>query len=210
MAAEKKENFSATVPMFVPSNESGKLYKMDSHIMVSVSGIVADANYLIDMGRIHCMRHTYAQKSPILVEEVVKHLANHKHAYTQYGSSRPFGVSLMYAGFDRQTGFQLYSSDPSGNYAAWKAHATGKNCVNSISTLKEDYQEGMTLNEGVIMAARILGKSMEVNKPDASRFEIGVLTLDEKSGRAVSRRVEGAELDKILADAKVFENLDKK
>ena len=116
----------------------------------------------------------------------------------------------MYAGFDRQTGFQLYSSDPSGNYAAWKAHATGKNCVNSISTLKEDYQEGMTLNEGVIMAARILGKSMEVNKPDASRFEIGVLTLDDKSGRAISRRVEGAELDKILADAKVFENLDKK
>ena len=27
LAAEKKENFSATVPMFVPSNESGKLYK---------------------------------------------------------------------------------------------------------------------------------------------------------------------------------------
>ena len=65
----------------------------------------------------------------------------------------------------------------------------------------------MTLNEGVIMAARILGKSMEVNKPDSSRFEIGVLTLDSASKKATSRRVEGAELDKILADAKVFENL---
>ena len=210
LAAEKKENFSATVPMFVPSNESGKLYKMDSHIMVSVSGIVADANYLIDMGRLHCMRHTYAQRSPIYVEEVVKHLANYKHSYTQYGSSRPFGVSLMYAGYDRQCGFQLYSSDPSGNYAAWRAHATGKNCVNSISTLKEDYTEGMTLDEGVIMAAKILGKSMEVNKPDASRFEIGVMTLDPVSKKATSRRVEGAELDKILADAKVFENIETK
>lgn len=68
----------------------------------------------------------------------------------------------------------------------------------------------MTLNEGVIMAAKILGKSMEVNKPDSSRFEIGVLTLDSASKKATSRRVEGAELDKILADAKVFENLETK
>ena len=82
--------------------------------------------------------------------------------------------------------------------------------MNSISTLKEDYTEGMTLDEGVIMAAKILGKSMEVNKPDASRFEIGVMTLDPVSKKATSRRVEGAELDKILADAKVFENIETK
>ena len=60
------------------------------------------------------------------------------------------------------------------------------------------------------MAAKILGKSMEVNKPDSSRFEIGVLSLDATSKKATSRRVEGAELDKILADAKVFENLETK
>jgi len=57
------------------------------------------------------------------------------------GSSRPFGVSLMYAGWDAVMGYQLYCSDPSGNYAAWKAHATGKNSVNAISALKDDYTE---------------------------------------------------------------------
>ena len=36
LAAEKKE-FSA---LFVPMRESGKLYKMDDHILVSVSGVV--------------------------------------------------------------------------------------------------------------------------------------------------------------------------
>ncbi len=49
LAAEKKE-FSS---LFVPVRESGKLYKLDDHIMVSVSGVVADANYLIDLGRLH-------------------------------------------------------------------------------------------------------------------------------------------------------------
>lgn len=52
LAAEKKE-FSK---LFVPMRESGKLYKMDDHIMTSVSGVVADANYLIDYGRLHCQR----------------------------------------------------------------------------------------------------------------------------------------------------------
>ena len=64
-----------------------------------------------------------------------------------FGSGRPFGVSLMYAGFDRLRGFQLYNSDPSGNYAAWNAHATGKNSVNSISSLKDEYNKDGSLED---------------------------------------------------------------
>ena len=36
--------------------------------------------------------------------------------YTQYGGLRPFGVSLLYAGWDKVEGYQLYQSNPSGNY----------------------------------------------------------------------------------------------
>ena len=50
LAAEKKE-FSK---LFVPMRESGKLYKIDDHILTAVSGVVADANFLVDYGRLHC------------------------------------------------------------------------------------------------------------------------------------------------------------
>ena len=40
---------------------------------------------------------------------------------------RPFGVSLLYMGWDRRLGFQLYQSDPSGNYSGWKATCIGNN-----------------------------------------------------------------------------------
>jgi 20S proteasome subunit alpha 3 len=56
LAAEKKE-FSK---LFVPTRESGKLYKMDDHVMAAVSGVVADANYLIDMGRVNAQRHLFS------------------------------------------------------------------------------------------------------------------------------------------------------
>lgn len=189
LAAEKKETSS----LFVPTRESGKLYKMDDHILTSVSGVVADANFLIDYGRLQCQRHTYSHKEPYYVEELVKYLCNYKHVYTQFGSSRPFGVSFMYAGFDAVRGFQLYCSDPSGNYGSWKAHATGKGSVNAISTLKTDYQQECSLREALILATRVLAKSMDTTSPTADKFEIAVITKDEH-GNVVQRRVEGDEL----------------
>lgn len=114
----------------------------------------------------------------------------------------------MYAGYDAVQGFQLYCSDPSGNYAAWKAHATGKNSVNAISQLKDEFQEGLSLKEGLILAAKVLGKSMDMNKPDANKFEIGVVAKDATNALTgiCQRRVEGQELQKILEEAKVFED----
>lgn len=46
---------------------------------------------------------------------------------------RPFGVSLLYIGWDKHYGFQLYQSDPSGNYGGWKATCIGNNsAVSSV------------------------------------------------------------------------------
>ena len=64
----------------------------------------------------------------------------------------------MYAGYDKVRGFQLFNSDPSGNYAAWKAHATGKGCVTAISTLKDEYKGEVDLKEGLALAVKILAK----------------------------------------------------
>lgn len=98
----------------------------------------------------------------------------------------------------------MYNSDPSGNYGAWRAHATGKGSVNAISTMKTDYVQDCTLNEALILAAKVLGKSMDTATPNADKFEIAVITKDEH-GHIVQRRVEGDELNKILDEAKVFE-----
>lgn len=45
---------------------------------------------------------------------------------------RPFGVSLLYMGWDKHYGFQLYQSDPSGNYGGWKATCIGNNSAVSL------------------------------------------------------------------------------
>ena len=110
----------------------------------------------------------------------------------------------MYSGYDKVRGFQLYNSDPSGNYASFKAHSTGKGCVTAISTLKDEYKPECSMKEALLLAAQVLAKSMDSASPSADKYEIGVMTKD-KDGNVVQRRIEGDELKKILDEAKVFE-----
>ena len=48
-------------------------------------------------------------------------------------------MSFLFAGWDKHFGFQLYQSDPSGNYGGWKAQAIGNNNRAAQSILKSDY-----------------------------------------------------------------------
>lgn len=64
---------------------------------------------------------------PMPCEQLVSYLCDIKQAYTQYGGKRPFGVSILYMGWDKHYGYQLYQSDPSGNYGGWKATCIGNN-----------------------------------------------------------------------------------
>ena len=47
---------------------------------------------------------------------------------------RPFGVSILYMGWDKHYGFQLYQSDPSGNYGGWKSTCIGNNSAVRLSS----------------------------------------------------------------------------
>ena len=56
----------------------------------------------------------------------------------------------------------------------------------------------------MILAAKVLGKSMDTATPNAEKYEIAVIQKDAH-GNIVQRRVEGEELNKILEEAKVNE-----
>ena len=74
---------------------------------------------------------------------------------------RPFGVSFIYGGHDDIHGFQLYQSNPSGNYGGWKATSVGANNASAQSLLKQDYKDEMTLKEASTLAVKVLSKTMD-------------------------------------------------
>lgn len=58
-------------------------------------------------------------------------------AYSTDSGVRPYGVSLLVAGWDSNRGPSLYQVDPSGSFWAWKASAIGKNMVNAKTFLEK-------------------------------------------------------------------------
>ena len=89
-------------------------------------------------------------KAPIAerLAQIQRELAAVMQEFTQRGGVRPFGVSLLLAGYDHN-GPQLFQIDPSGSYFAWKASAIGKHMVNAKTFLEKRYNDDLELEDAV-------------------------------------------------------------
>lgn len=152
-----------------------KVYRVDSHIAVAVAGLTADANVLVEKSRDHAQYHRYVYSEPLPAEDLCQSLCDFKQYFTQSGGMRPFGVSLLIGAWDRSFGYQLYNTDPSGNYTAWRAFAIGQHDVAAQSMLKQDWTETLSLEEGILLALKVLGKTMDTMSLDAKRLEVATL-----------------------------------
>merc|ERR1711972_1173998 len=95
----------------------------------------------------------------IPVSQIVREEATIMQEFTQSGGVRPFGISLMIAGYD-DSGPQLFQVDPSGSYFGWKASAIGKNHVNAKSFLEKRYNDDIELEDAIHTA--ILTENIEI------------------------------------------------
>lgn len=150
------------------------LTHLRSNMICAVAGMTADANILISYAREVAQRYLLTYNEDIPGEQLVRRLCDLKQGYTQHGGLRPFGVSFIYAGWDPRRQFQLYHSNPSGNYGGWKATSAGANHASAQSLLKQDYKEDCSLKEACSLAVKVLSKTMDSTKlsPDKSAFPI--------------------------------------
>ena len=56
---------------------------------------------------------------------------------------------------DEDWGFQLYQSNPSGNYGGWKATAIGANKQAAQNLLKQDYEEDITIEKAIKLVIKV-------------------------------------------------------
>ncbi|KAI8068599.1 nucleophile aminohydrolase [Gongronella butleri] len=174
LAAEKK----VTSKLLEQSSTSEKIYKLNDNVICGVAGITADANILINWTRTSAQQYLFSYNEEIPVEQLVQRLCDLKQGYTQYGGLRPFGVSFIFAGYDEHYGFQLYHSDPSGNYSGWNATCIGANNSSAQSILKQDYKDEMTLEEAKALAIKVLSKTMDSTSLTSEKLEFATIQLD--------------------------------
>lgn len=157
-----------------------KINEIDSHIMVSAAGITSDARVLIEKARVIAQQNRITYDSPADTEAIVRDIADIKQQFTQYGGARPFGVAMMFAGFDSKQ--RLFTTDVTGNYFQYKADVIGENDEKIREKLREKYKEGLTCEQGANLALEIF-KEVLGDKYHADKFDIGMIQKDQKLKR---------------------------
>jgi 20S proteasome subunit alpha 2 len=149
-----------------------KVEMITKHIGMIYSGMGPDYRLLVRRARKIAQQYFLMYNEPIPTSQLVQRVAYIMQEYTQSGGVRPFGVSLLIAGWDSDRPF-LYQCDPSGAYFAWKATAMGKNHINGKSFLEKRYSEELELEDAIHTAILTLKEGFE-GQMTADNIEIGI------------------------------------
>jgi 20S proteasome subunit alpha 2 len=145
---------------------------VNDKIGMAYSGMGPDFRLLVTRARKIAQEYQLRYGESIPVSQLVQQVASVMQEYTQSGGVRPFGVSLLVAGYDEETPY-LFQCDPSGAYFAWKATAIGKNYINGKTFLEKRYNEGLELEDSVHTAILSLKEGFD-GQITEDNIEIGI------------------------------------
>eukprot|EP00871_Galdieria_phlegrea_P003577 jgi/Galph1/421/GphlegSOOS_G5207.1 len=155
-----------------------KISFVSQNIGIVYSGMGPDSRVLLKNARKFAQTYYRTYKENIPVAQLVRETAFLMQEFTQSGGVRPFGVSLLVAGYDEQ-GPHLYQVDPSGSFFAWKASAIGKNMVNAKTFLEKRYSDDMEIEDAIHTAILTLKEGFEGQVTELN-IEIGLVTDNQK------------------------------
>ncbi|AGO11156.1 AaceriAFR318Wp [[Ashbya] aceris (nom. inval.)] len=193
LAAERK----VTSKLLEQDTSSEKLYRLNDNITVAVAGLTADAEILVNTARLHAQNYLKMYNEEIPVEVLVRRLSDIKQGYTQHGGLRPFGVSFIYAGYDARYGYQLYTSNPSGNYSGWKAISVGANTQAVQTLLQMDYKDDLTFDDAIKLALKTLSKTTDSSSLSHERLEFATIQRNS-DGKVVQKIYKLGEIKDLL------------
>lgn len=183
-----------------------KLFKIDNHLGMAMSGLTADARSLARYMRTESLNHQYVYGTPIAAGRLVGDVADKHQRCTQTYVRRPYGVGLLVAGYD-QTGPHLYQTCPSGQYYEYYATALGHRAQSAKTYLEKHYEnlEGLDADTLIKHALRALSGCKQGDGKDGENEELDVESTSISivgEGREFEF-IEGADLQRYLDEIEV-------
>jgi len=171
IATEKK-----TSSILIDDSVIEKVATICPNIGIVYSGMGPDFRILVTKARKSAQAYwkIYGEYPPTRV--LTQEIATVMQQATQSGGVRPYGVSLLVAGWDNHRGPSLYQVDPSGSFWAWKASAIGKNMINAKTFLEKRYNDDISLEDAIHTALLTLKEGFEGQMTEKT-IEIGVVTV---------------------------------
>ena len=148
------------------------------HIGAVYSGLGPDFRILGQKARKLVQNYWVKYYEPMGVQTLCRETSELIQEKTQAGGYRPFGVSVLVAGYD-EDGPHLTQLDPSGAYYNWKATSVGKGAKSAKSFLEKRYKPDMEIEDAIHTALMTMKEGFE-GQMDSTNIEVGVVREDKK------------------------------
>jgi len=201
VAVKSKEDVVLAAQIKIPTklmdaDEIDKIFQVDQHIGVAISGLHADSRILIDYARTQAQSFRLTYDEPVRLRMLAKTIADIKQQYTQFGGIRPFGCALFFIGIDA-LGTQIYTTSPSGIYRSFNAYALGSGESTARDYIKEHYKKEMPFKDIVHLALNALKEAID---EDATKetIRLAYIKSEDKKFTVASKD----EIEKFLNELK--------
>ena len=168
-----------TMGTFVAHKRGKKVYKIDDHLAMTISGSVADAQRTVEILKVNAQLYKLNNKRPIPVSSAARLIAN------LFFSARlaPLIARVLVGGVD-SSGPRVFSLDPFGSLTEEKCVATGSGSPIAYGVLEDKYKEDMTINDLLSVVVRAVDSAMKRDIASGDSFDVAV--IDSKGYRELS------------------------
>jgi len=168
-----------TMGTFVAHKKGKKVYKIDDHLAMTISGSVADAQRTVDILKANAQLFKLSTKRPMPVNSAARLIAN------LFFSARlaPLIAQILVGGID-DTGPHVFSLDPFGSLTEEKCVATGSGSPIAYGVLEDKYKEDTTINDLLSVVVRAVNSAMKRDVASGDSFD--VVIIDKKGYRELN------------------------
>ena len=168
-----------TMGYFVAHKKGKKVYKIDDHLAMTISGVVADAQRTVDILKANSQLYKLNNGRPMPIHSAARLIAN------LLFSSRfaPMIAQVLVGGIDDAEP-HIFSLDPFGSVTEEKCVATGSGSPIAYGVLEDKYKENMTIETLLPIVVRAVNSAMKRDAASGDSFDVA--TINEKGYRELS------------------------
>lgn len=179
---------------FIAHKRAKKLLKIDDNIAMTISGGVADLQYVADTLRYNTNMYRMEKGRPMPVRAAAQVVSNVAFSSRLY----PLLVDVLIGGVDTSGG-SIYNVDFFGSMNKEKVIATGSGSPVAYGVLEAEFKEGMTVANAYPLAAKAIIAATRRNVATGDHFDVAI--LDKSGFRELSEAEKGGLLARFTTNS---------
>jgi len=162
-----------TMGYFVAHKKGKKIYQIDDHIAMTISGSVADAQRVVEILKVNAKLYKLNNGRPIPIKAASRLVANLLFS----ARLAPLIAQILVGGVDT-TGPHVFALDPFGSLTEEKCVATGSGSPIAYGVLEDKYKEGAKIKDVLPVVVRAVDSAMKRDIASGDNFDIALITKE--------------------------------